>query len=613
MSLRDKSASYAGYQAIVEGVDSGRAPSTLAPTALAWLVNGTCRGGYPMCRPGWGEFDLTFLGEDNVVDAAVEAAFKTGGRFQGAWPYLDDLGDASIIALIGGRVFEIDVSTRNVQLLSGLTGPLVNVPTAPRAWFVQAENFLVIQNGGQDAALIYDGAVLRRSGYPGVQEVPPGSVMEYNNGRLWVASPDGDKFVAGDLVYSVTGTRADVLGFTENTYLNGGGFFVVPAQAGRITAMRSVAVQDTPLGQGPLQVITTRGAFSVNAPFNRDEWQNTRSSIVTISMLAAGAVSQASTTLVNGDIWFRASDGIRSFMFAQRDHGTWVNTPLSREVGRALDHDSPTLLEYASSTLFDNRFLCTTQPSQVLDDDGNVRGIVHAGLVALDFAPVSSMFNRTQPLWDGVWTGLRILQVLVTDSVPSRAWLFALDDDNEVTLWEMSRTDRFDTSGATRTRIVWSLETPSYGFDTGGWNLRELGYGDFWVNRLVGTVDLVFTYRCDDDPLWQTWASVQVCASFEDCDKEACEVPGSYQEQYRPRMRLTSPASTCDASTGKPRNQGYRFATRVEVTGPARLSQLRLVARDLPEEVEGACPPVSCTLAALTGCLPDDYTYSSTS
>lgn len=573
---------YDGLQSITTGVDSGRSPALLDRNQLAWGLNVTTRGGFITCRPGIASVDLTFLDETGEVDTTVETAFKTGGRFQGAWPYISDAGLDYIVASIGGRIFLIDCQTRNVQDLSTLSG-LTNRSDAPRVWFVQAENFLIIQNAS-DAALIYDGSNLRRSGGDAAREVPPGSVMEYNNGRLWVASPDGVRFVAGDLAYSVTGQRRDVLGFTENTYLNGGGFFAVPSNAGPITAMRSIAVQDNPTGQGPLIIFTTRGAFAVNAPFNRDDWQNTRSPIVTITLQAAGAVSQASTTLVNGDIWFRSFDGSRSFVWAQRDHGTWVNTPLSREVSRALDFDSPSLLPYASAILFDNRWLCTTQPSQALED-GAIRGVTHAALTVLDFTPVSQMFNRSQPVWDGIWTGLDFLQVLTTQGANTRAFAFALNNDSEVTLWEFSHEARFDGN----TRIQWAFETPSYGFDTGGWSLRELLYYDLWADRLAGDLGFTMRYREDGYPFWRTWHQWEDCALIDDCSHAACSTPANSQEQYRPRVRGPLADATCDAITLKPSNQFYRAQVRFECVGFARIRQLRLVARDVPEETEGSC------------------------
>lgn len=598
MSQNDSRARMDGYQAISTGVDSGRSPNTLDRNQLSWMVNLTTRDGFPTCRPGRIPRPLEFDSPE------TKTAFEDG-LFQGAWPYLSDAGTVFHIVSIGGHIFLVDLQSWLVQDLSALHN-LYNFAAAPRAWFVQAENYLIIQNA-TDAALIYDGSNLRRSaagGTTNVDEVPAGSVMEYNNGRLWVAAPDGYRFVAGDLVYSVTGQRADVLGFTENTFLNGGGFFVVPAQAGPIVAMRSLAVQDTPLGQGPLQVITTRGAFNVNAPFDREEWQNTKSPIVAISMLAAGATAQASTIPVNGDLWFRSFDGIRSFAFAQRDHGTWANTPVSREVSRALDYDTATLLEYSSAALYDNRLTLTTQPYKI---EGH--GVAHRGLVVLDFAPVSRMFNRSAPAWEGVWTGLNILQVLVTDGIPSRSWIYILDGANQIKLWEQTKGERFD---ADRTRIEWALETPAYGFDTGGWSLREFAYADFWINRITGEVNLTFTYRCDHDQVWQPWSTASFCASFETCNKGECEVPASYLEQYRPRVRLPTPSGACDSLTGKPRHLGYRFAIRVEGRGFAALPQLRLIARDLPELVDGACPPATCVMEASTGCAPNDYTYNAT-
>jgi hypothetical protein len=88
-----------------------------------------------------------------------------------------------------------------------------NSSTAPRAWFCQAENFLIIQNG-QDPALIYDGETIRQSKGQDSGEVPT-----------------GDRWLAGAVDYGLLatgvsrwrsclpdGTRAAVLKFTENDF-----------------------------------------------------------------------------------------------------------------------------------------------------------------------------------------------------------------------------------------------------------------------------------------------------------------------------------------------------------------------------------------------------------
>lgn len=608
MSLKSAIQKFDGFQALTSGVDSGRSSYVLDRSQLAWLVNGTTRNNSVQCRPGIDGHALHFLDVNGNVDATLQTRFESG-LWQGASPYESDSGAVELVVAIGGRIFRINVTTYNV---TELTSNSLNSAIAPQSWFAQAEQYLVIQNG-EDEAFVYDGASLSRShaSAQGGDGVPIGCMMAYNKGRLWVALPERRSFVAGDLAYAgKTGTRADVLGFTENTYLAGGGAFVLPITAGRITAMASIAQQDTVVGQGPLQVFTSRGCFGINAPFERTAWQTTVNPIETVSLLQSGATSQTSTLNVNGDLWYRGGDGVRSFAIAQRDHGTWVNTSLSREMSRAFDYDSPQLLTFSSAALFDNRLLVTTQP-RLSFSGTSLRGTTHRALAVLDFAPVSSMLSRTSPVWDGIWTGLDILQVLVTGGDNPRCFIFALDSASKIKLWELSRVSRFD---AFTTRIAWSFETPSYGFDTGGWNLRRLAYGDFWLNRIAGNIDYVIRYRVDADALWQDWHTGSACSLIRDCNAETCSTPTSYVEQYRARLRLPEPPENCDTLTGKPRTLGYRFATRVELTGFCSIPQLRLVAHDLAEDVVGGtCDDATCEASGVADtCNINDYSYSIT-
>lgn len=613
MSLRAQNMKFDGLGPITKGVDSARAPYLLDREQLVWLINCTTRDNTISTRPGWNKRTLSFVNQSGTTDTTVQANFQTNGRFQGASAYEADSGLPYILASIGGRIFLINPSNMAVQDLTTQAGE-VNSSSSDQTWFAQAENFLVIQNG-EDDAFVFDGGTLKRSyGQAKVGAdnagVPIGRQMAYNNGRLWVAiSPYS--FVAGDLAYSVTGTRSDVLSFTENTFLNGGGAFMVPFGGGPIRAMQSVAVQDNSTGQGPLQIFTTRGCFSVNAPFNRDDWQNVTSPIETISMLAAGAVSQNATVNVNGDIWFRSPDGVRSFVIARRDHGTWVNTPLSNEMRRAFSFDTPALLPYASATLFDNRMLITTQPRIVAATGTSTpRGIAHKGLAVLDFDPVSSMFARSNPNWDGVWTGLDILQILTIGSDNPRCFAFVLNASKQIELWELSKND---TNDQTTSRIQGVIETPAYGFDTIGFNLRRLMTGDLWLTDIASNLDLTIKYRPDTDANWTAWTSAAICTSTTDCALAACATPTVLATQYRARVQLPEPdQSAVDLVTNKPPFYGYRFAMRVEFTGSFSLQQARISANDIPEDVTGSCPPEACTPSTVPLACVNDYTYTIT-
>ena len=604
--IADPLGTYAGFNVITRGVNTAFNPEAVAPDQLSWMVNGTTRNGYPQCRPGWSKSLLKFLDENGDTDATVKAAFEDG-RWQGAIPYTDSNGANFIVASISGRIFRIDLGNLQVIDLSTTSGES-NPDNQDHVWMVRAEEFLIIQDGSS-IPLIFDGVSLRRSRPRSTTtqaEVPIGSVMAYNKGRLWVTLPDRKSFVAGDLAYSLTQSTADILSFTENTFLNGGGSFVVGEDAGDIVAMRSIAIQDTTTGQGPLQVFTTQGVISIDAPFDRDQWQNLQSPIQTISNLAAGAVSQNSTINVNGDIWFRADDGIRSFSIARRDHGTWVNTPLSTEVSRTLDDDNRPALRFGSAALFDNRLLQLASPYQYADSAGNVHGYVHQGIVALDFHPVSGMFSRSQPSWEGVWTGLLVLQI-VHQPDSNRCYLFTINPaDDTIEMWELSRGDKFDSQDSP---IQWVIETPSYRFRDDGWSYKRLRTASIWYDRLTGQIDFTSKFRADAEPIWQAHHSWQEQATYKDCNLVPCDTPLNYREQYRSRVRLPEFPIDCDEATGKPYSDGYSFAMRLEITGFAQIKRLRLEGMEKPEEFVGACPSASVEAGSVTGCPENDYSY----
>lgn len=564
-----------GFQVVNRGVHSGIAPNTLSRNQFAWAINTTFRNGLPETRPGWVRRDLTWESEE------TEATFLAG-LWQGA-------GALSVrnqlIAAVGNRIYMIDVDSWTGQDVS------VDDSTATRqVWMAEANGFLVVQNG-RDKAFIWDGASGRRAdpfGEGGTREIPTGTVMRYANSRLWVASPDRTSFVAGDIAFGPTGTlqygRADsVLKFTENTYLNEGGAFGVPENSGQITAMAPVGQLDTATGQGPLQVFTTSAIFSINAPTDRTQWKNLTNPIQSVSMVDAGATSWTSPVAVNSDIWFRSVDGIRSFGVGRRDFGTWANLPQSYELTRVMDLDDTRLLDYSSSAVFDNRLLTTVSPQFSYD-----HGVYHMGLAALDFSGVTALGSEGQPSWEGVWTGLRILQLVSgTFSGVRRCFAFALSSDDEIQLWELTRDIRFDIRGTESVPIVCSVETGAYNWNS-GFDLLKLVHGCLWYDELEGTVQFSVYYRPDQEPCWKHWSSWSSCAAMETCLTEdsatgCAAAPLTLSKQYRRRRVLPQPADDVDTRLGKLYRTGDEFQIRIAWRGSVKLRKLRLWAIPVAE------------------------------
>lgn len=378
-----------GFVSLERGVDSWKNPSQLSRNQGAYAENVTVRGGSPQNRPGYFRMKL---------EGTPLEAFATG-KFQGGEFYEDPNNRGALIAQSGGLLYRFDFKTSPIALtvtdisVSGDPNPSI----IGQCFLTQGEQYMIVQDG-QSRPVIYDGATSRRAAD---DEIPVGSgPMAYGMGRFWVAQ--GRNYVAGDILGGDTG----ILKFTENDYLAEGGTFTVPLQSGQITAMRFRASPNTALGQGELMIVTPDAVFSNSVPIDRDEWKNLTDPAQRIVLNSKGGLSQASTVLVNEDVFMRSRDGIRSFIAAVREFNQWGNVPISREMDRVLKHDTDFLLPFASAILFDNRLLMTAIPVPLSN-----RAYFN-GIVALDFDLISTMSERTPPAYDGVWTGLQVYRLI---------------------------------------------------------------------------------------------------------------------------------------------------------------------------------------------------------
>lgn len=618
-----------GQTSFEKGVDTYQAPTRVPRNQSCLLINNTTRQDYVGTRPGWKQVNLRFLRFDEatdkyVIDANTKAGFEEG-YFQGFSGYVPDSGPSHLVFSVSGRLFRVGaLSGGIVQEVVKADGTAIGRPTSrPQAWFKQAEIFLVVQDG-QSLPLIYEGESVRESDVDGLggtdaggkplKEVPVGTAMEYSQGRLWVTLPDGRSFVAGDGVYGPTGTEAyasrdSVLKFTENQYLAGGLPFAVPANMGPIRAMTALANLDTSLGQGPMQVFTPSGAFSIEAPFDRNLWSLVTNPIKTVSLFDQGALSPWCVSLVNGDAWYRSLDGIRSFFIARRDFGTWGNRAMSYEVIRHLKDDDVSLLDRSSAALFDNRLLVTCSPQ--LDSR---HGIYHRGLVVLDFIPLTALSGSAPPCWDGLWTGMDVLQIATVESqgiTHCFAAVLAPPDDGgirRIQLWELTRSAGLDLEAdGTKLRIARALEGPRLDFQN-RLEQKVLEGCEIWADKVRGDVDFALFYRPDDYPCWFLWRAWHICARIERCSTGGPCLSGlNLQPQYRTRMTGTRPPDITIPSLKQASRVGYTFQYRLETTGDAEITAIKLLANRIVEPCFAGTYPSDC--AEIVCCAPNDFAY----
>lgn len=424
-----------------------------------------------------------------------------------------------------------------------------------------------------------------------VPEINAGRMGAYGMGRNWWSQIDGISFEAGDIVGGAAGTPANnyrdaVLKTTENDFLSGGGSFRLPGTGDIINAMVFTANLDQSLGQGALQVGTDTTMFSVNTPVDRTTWETLTNPILTESLIGTGPLGQNSTVLVNSDVFFRSVAGLGDLVLARRNFGGWGNHPISNEMKRIIEKDNQTLLQYGSSVNFDNRFLTTCAPNV------SSQGVFHIGLIAMNLDTISNLRTQLPPVYDGLWTGVNALQMIVgkvNGSVRSFAWTFNLNN-NQIELWEFLPEKTAITQDNGTIPIVWTFESPVL-FNRDVKPLREyvkLTNGELSIDEIVGTVSIEVQYRPDSYPCWTTWRKFSVCADPDTTVENS-------QPGYRSPIGLGEPdSSPCESGNNRPLRNGFYFQFRFVITGSCRFIGMRVeaVSEPRPKFAQPICDEV---------------------
>jgi hypothetical protein len=423
--------------------------------------------------------------------------------------------------------------------------------------------------------------------------------------------------VAGDLVFGPSGTaqngfRDAILKFTENTFLNEGGSFGVPYNAGPITAMQFLATQDTSLGVGVLLVGTTNMVFSVNAPVDRTTWKNLQYPIQTISLIDYGPEGPRSAISVNGDMWYRSLDGIRSFIVARRLFGSPGNTPMSHEV-TILDDDTNALLFFGSWVLFDNRIFMTVSPFMQPNQQ-----VAHRGLIVMNFDLVSDLRQKQAPAWEGISTGLNVLQIgkaRIKDDERCFIWAQGATD---LELWEVSTegiADEFTTAPGGRVTVtskpiaaLLQTRAEDYGVPM---ELKRLVMGEIYLEDIADNVTLTISFKPDQYPNWITWQTIALCSTVTQCapNVDACIFQVNARG-YAARLTLPQPADTCNGITGKPMREFHECQFQLTWTGNVTIKRFFTHIKLQTQPTEGSCPPtVQCVV--FPSCPDNFFTYDS--
>lgn len=554
------------------GVDSSRVPlfrsadnpHGLGRNELSWAESTTMRGGGITSRDG--------------VKPIVQGV-KWPGIYQGGSIYEPVNGNPYLMLDIGGRTYQIRVDTDNS--VHDVTFGAGNPTTPDQHWFCQGEEFLIIQDGVSEP-IVWNGTTLKRISATGgaAPFLPTGSAMAYYNGRVTVAS-GGRQYMLGDIVNGTALGTSNILHASENVTIPGGGGFIVPTNAGNIRGIAYTSNINQPVSVGTLFIGTRKAIYAFNGGTIRSQWPTT-ANLVTVAQYGNGFVNDRSIVGWNGDLFFQTLEpGVRSLALSVRYANQWANVPISNNEQRVLSLANRALLRFSSGIEFNNRLLQTTLPVQA------PLGVIHKGIMPLDFDIISSLEDRlnnsTFPAWEGMQEGLDILQLFQGDfGGLQRAFAVVVSRvSNQIEVWEITPQTARDNGD---NRIGWYFETG--GYDWGSSDvLKELESMDVWYDDLRGTADIQVDYRAEGG-CWQFWHAWRVCTA-----RSSAELGPPFFLQTYPSyptatncpsfglQSLPKPPVSCQSGIVKrPSNIGYQFQVRITLKGEIRIRGLWLHA-----------------------------------
>lgn len=192
---------------------------------------------------------------------------------------------------------------------------------------------------------------------------------------------------------------------------------------------------------------------------------------------------------------------------------------------------------------------------------------VYNALLPLDLyvvgasGPSNTLTSRSTPAYDGLWTGLNVLQTLtVPVSGQPRAAAVCSFEPDRTEIWYLTDTEMYD--GASD-RPLCRIETRHDAFQQPG-ELKEFKYAEAWVSGLYGQVDFTLYWRPDNYSLWTRTNTITV---------NACET-GARQQRWALRFAVPADNRYYDAATDRDTRKGHSFQFCLEWRGVATIDKV---------------------------------------
>lgn len=581
------------------GVFGGNPDSV--PTGFAHqAVNRFFREDYNRSRPVIAQVPIEFESEADRI-------WFEGGNGQGAFFYNRYPSNLTpeLIASIGGKIFSLTMEGHKARARVIFDG---NSRNFMHAWFAQGFEWLFIQDG-INPPVFYNGTTARRSDIT-KSEMPIGSVMAYIHGRMVVASSDGrNNIYVGDIVYgsNVTNTN-DLLLFTEQQYWAEGGAFSIAANLGNVNGLYAMPFLDTGTAQNELVAMCDNGFTSFDFSRPRETWID--SQVQKISMIGQGLASSHGYAGLNGDVFYRRTDGIGSYRNARVEYSqSWSQTPISRAVDSWIKTDRSDLLQFIPMVSWQNMVFCGCSP--LVEPPTNPCFGYHyysRGFVVFDAQSMSTTGRDGAPVWHGMWTGIRPWGMISGQiNTADRCFMFSFDRDGKNRLYECTLEDGDDVYGTTLRKKYSRYDTASLGAVEGRTSFFQpklLSGGMVEFSNIRNATSFTVSYRPDGSPCF---LPLDVGTPGCDCPTIGECSPNS-QPAWARKFLQAAPDGVCVPGTPVSAKGFYHVQMRVEIEGSMQVERMNIAmdvqeAKRVAECMGNNCQQIDCCPSA------NDYTY----
>ena len=555
------------FSSLMGGMNESLSPSLLPASQFAKGINIAIRGGSARTRPAF------------VLEAVT--GMPTTGVFQGGARWSLPSGDF-LVFVVAGVIYAMNVDT---NVLSSF-GVILN--TSAQCYFQQADQYLVIQDGVTIPIVLYYTAGAPAQ-YVAGHTIPIGTIMQYGHSRLHLVAntPGKGYFTSGDVL--IPTDPKTVLQFTETDYWAGGGAHGLPAEMGNIGGMALFRNSATGTGVGDMVVMARNGAAAFDLSVTRTQWGTT--ALGQVLFFDAGTESPQSVISINGDVFYRGLDGIRTIRYTTQWLGTYSgqlsSAPQSNEIGSYFKDEPRSYLPYVSAGAWDNYAFVTAT---------GVDSRYFKAITVLDLFALNSLAQASAPAYAGIWTGLKVGQIVPALRGGERVcFVFA----------EGPKLYRVDPAvyqdGSNDSKIEAQLITRGMSFGDGVF-VKQFRFIDLWFSDVrVDTAVSVYIRPVGQ----QKWQQVSTTRTIE------APADGSPGYIRRVRFALDSFNSTCNTSSGEPLYVGTEFQVAIKWTGYLAIDRAVLAAERMQEP-----PPLSCTSStvamptgASAGVTLSDFSY----